>query len=456
MTAAAVPTDTIEVRDPSTGDVIGTIPAGDTATVDAAVTAARAAWPAWARTPPAERGERLKAVARMLPAARVELAELQSRDCGKPCGDSCGGVDAGIGAIEQYAELGPLHRGHSLQGSPFAHDAMIREPRGVVAILVPWNAPVAVAAGQLAAALAAGNAVVFKPSERTPLCSARLAELFRVELPDGVLEVVAGDARAGRPLVAHPGVDVVLHTGSVTTGREIARVCGERGAKALLELGGKDPLVVDADVDPVWAAQQAAAGAFANAGQLCTSVERIYVHAAIAAPFVAALADAARTYEIGPLIDRRQRSAVHGHVAAAVEQGARALVGGDIPEGPGCFYPPTVLVDVTDDMAVMRDETFGPVAPVRIVASFDEALALASATEIYGLAASVLTASQIHAARACRELRAGTVKVNAVFGGAPGGAAQPQRLSGTGFGYGPELLDELTFTKVVHVSAAGA
>jgi succinate-semialdehyde dehydrogenase/glutarate-semialdehyde dehydrogenase len=175
----------------------------------------------------------------MLRAARVELAELQSRDCGKPCGDSCGGVDAGIGAIEQYAELGPLHRGHSLQGSPFAHDAMIREPRGVVAILVPWNDPVAVVAGQLAAALAAGNAVVFKPSERTPLCSARLAELFRVELPDGVLEVVVGDARAGRPLVAHPGVDVVLHTGSVTTGREIARVCGERGAKALLEVGGR-------------------------------------------------------------------------------------------------------------------------------------------------------------------------------------------------------------------------
>jgi succinate-semialdehyde dehydrogenase/glutarate-semialdehyde dehydrogenase len=161
---------------------------------------------------------------------------------------------------------------------------------------------------------------------------------------------------------------------------------------------------------------------------------------------------AAEATEIGPMIDEAQREAVARHVAEAVERGARVLTGGEVPEGAGFFYPPTVLADVDDDMLVMREETFGPVAPVRVVASFDEALAHANASS-YGLAATVLTPSQGHAARAAAELCAGTVRVNAVWGGAPGGAAKPRRLSGAGFGYGPELLDEVTATKVVHFQA---
>jgi succinate-semialdehyde dehydrogenase/glutarate-semialdehyde dehydrogenase len=272
--------------------------------------------------------------------------------------------------------------------------------------------------------------------------------------------VLLGDERAGRPLVAHPGVDVVVHTGSVTTGREIAEVCARSLKKALLELGGKDALIVDEGVDPEWAAEQAASGAFANAGQVCTSVERIYVHAAVVEPFVDALARRARATvvgngfapesEIGPLIDERQRDIVHGHVTEAVERGAELLAGGKLPDGPGTFYPPTVLVGVDDDMPVMQDETFGPVAAVRVVPSFDAAIEAANRTE-YGLAASVLTLSEANAQRAWRELVAGSVKINSVWGGAPGGAAQPRRQSGTGFGYGPELLDELTVTKVVHI-----
>jgi succinate-semialdehyde dehydrogenase/glutarate-semialdehyde dehydrogenase len=451
-TAPARPaTDTIGVLDPATGEEIGTIPAGDAAAADTAARAARAAQPAWARRPAAERAELLKAAAARARAHAAEIAELQSRENGRPLQESRAGVEAGIGAIEQYAELGPVHRGRALNGAWGATDLMVHEPRGVAALLVPWNDPIAIAGGQLGACLVAGNTVVLKPSEKTPLSTIRLVELL--DLPAGVLELLLGDERAGRPLAAHPEVDLVIHTGSIETGRELAALTAPDLRKALLELGGKDPLVVDAGVDPEWAAAQAAAGAFANAGQLCTSVERIYVHEQVAEAFVRALTTEAERTSIGPLIDERQRDLVHRHVTEALAAGAALHAGGAPADGPGFFYPPTVLSGCTDDLAIMREETFGPVAAVRAVGSFDEALAAANATE-YGLAATVLTPSMAHAQAAWRELRAGTVKVNAVWGGAPGGAAQPQGASGTGFGYGPELLDEVTLTKVVHVEPA--
>jgi acyl-CoA reductase-like NAD-dependent aldehyde dehydrogenase len=460
MAVTASETDTIEIRDPSTGEPVGRIPAGDESAVDAAVAAARAAHPGWAATPAGERSAALRRVAAALRARAGELAERNACESGKLVGDARGGVEAGAGAIEQYAELAPLHRGRALQGDALAHDAMVHEPRGVVAAIVPWNDPIAIAAQGLAAALACGNTVVFKPSERTPFCSELLHELFAAELPDGVVTLVHGDARAGAPLAAHHGVDVVLHTGSVAAGRSIARSCAARGAKAVLELGGNDPLIVDAGVDPEWAAAQAALGAFTNAGQICVAVERVYVHEAVAAPFVEALVARARALrvgpatdpssELGPLVDERAREAVHEQVGDALAHGAHAATGGEPLEGSGTFYPATVLTDVEDGMLVMREETFGPVAPVRVVSSFDEALERANATA-YGLAATALTCSQEHAARACAELRAGTVKVNAVFGGAPGGAAHPRGISGDGLGYGPELLDELTAVKVVHL-----
>src|SRR3954470_5624124 len=192
MTLLDTPRDTaIDVRDPATGEVVGSIPAGSPEAVDHAVLAARAAQPAWARRPAAERGALLKAAAGRLREHARELAELQTREGGKPIGDSLGGVEAGIGAIEQYAELGPLHRGRSLAGGWDAADLMIHEPRGVVALLVPWNDPVAIACGQIAAALVAGNAVVYKPSEKTPLSAERLVELM--DMPGGILQLLHGD-----------------------------------------------------------------------------------------------------------------------------------------------------------------------------------------------------------------------------------------------------------------------
>jgi acyl-CoA reductase-like NAD-dependent aldehyde dehydrogenase len=443
----------LTVLNPADDRPVTAVAVADEADVAAAVHAARGAGPGWAATPAAARAARLHAAASDVEAAAAELAATMSAEMGKPVDEARDTVAAGVGTLRQYAELAPVHRGRTLAGDDQAIDLMAYAPRGVVAAITPWNDPVAVSCGLLGAALATGNTVVYKPSERTPATGWRLARLLAPHFPDGVLGLLHGDGPVGAAL-AGADVDVVAHVGATTTGRSIAAACARTGAKALLENGGSDPLIVDAGVDPVWAAEQAALGAFANTGQICVAVERIYAHRTVAGPFLDALAGQADRWaaRLGPLVDRRLRAAVDEQVQQALKQGARALCGALIPTGPGAYYPPTVLADCTDDMAVMREETFGPVAPVATVDSFDEALTRA-ADSPYGLAATVLTRSMSHAQRAWRTLPAGTVKVNAVFGGAPGGAAHPRRGSGQGFGYGPELLDELTLTTVVHLQA---
>lgn len=448
--------NTLTVTNPRTGEVVTTSTIADSTACTAAVARARAAFPAWAATAAADRAAALRKAAEAVDAAAADLAALNERETGKTAADALGGVDAGAATLRQYAELGPLHRGRALQGQWGATDLMIPQPRGVVAVLTPWNDPVAVAAGLLGAALVTGNTVVHKPSERCPGTGRRFAELLAAALPPGVLELVEGDATTGARLAGAADVDVVAHVGSSATGQAIARTCADRGATPLLENGGNDALIVDANVDPDWAAAQAALGAFANAGQICVSVERIFVVAEVADQFLEALTAQAETWteRLGPLVDERHRGHVHHHVTDAVKTGARLLTGGVRQPGPGTFYPATVLADCTADMLVMTEETFGPIAPVCTVPSFDAALAQA-ADDRYGLAATVLTADMAHAQSAWRELPVGTVKINAVFGGAPGGAAEPRRASGRGFGYGPELLDEMTTMKVVHWSAPG-
>lgn len=448
-------TTSITVHDPRDGSVVGSLDCAGEAELRAAVATARSAAGAWAHTSPEERGRILRAAADALAGHAGELAELNTRETGKLPEEALGGVHAGVGTLHQYAELGPVHRGHSLRGHVLAGDWTVAEPRGVVAALTPWNDPVAVAAGLLGAAIVTGNTVVHKPSERCPHTGARLGQILADALPEGVLVTVTGGPEAGRLLTSMPEVDMVAHVGSSATGRAIARAAAETGAHVIRENGGNDALVVDDDVDPAWAAEQAAIGAFTNAGQICTSVERIYVHRGITEPFLEELAAQARRRNadpalLAPLVDRRLRETVHAHVAEALGNGATALEGGSLPDGPGAAYPATVLRECTDGMLVMREETFGPVAPVRVVDSFDEGLRLAAADR-YGLAASVLTGRIAHAQQAVAALRVGTLKVNNVFGGAPGGAAQPRRDSGAGFGYGPELLDEMTEVKVVHV-----
>jgi len=462
----AAPARRITSVNPATGEVNGSVPVATPAEVDAAVRRARGAAQAWRRTSPSERGAALKAAAAAVRADRERLAQLHLRDTGRLLSDCLGAVDVAADLLVEAATLAPLDAGRSLGGATGAIDLTRREPRGVVAVITPWNDPLPAAAGLLGAALATGNTVVHKPSERAALVGQAFGEAVAAHLPDGVLAVLSGDGATGEALVAHPGVDVVAHVGSTRAGRRIAEVAGPRAAKLLLENGGKDVMVVDRDVDPVWAAGQAALGAFVNAGQLCVAVERVVVHADVADAFLAALVEEAHRWapgdpadpatRLGPLVDERALDGVLAHVRSAADAGARVLTGGTraFPAGtdgaPGCYLEPTVLTGVTPDMDVWSAETFGPVVPVAVAASFDEALAIAD-EGAYGLAATVLTGSVDHALRAAETLEVGTVKVNAVFGGAPGGSADPRRGSGTGRGYGPDLIGELTVLKTVHL-----
>ncbi|RNE66525.1 aldehyde dehydrogenase family protein [Cryobacterium tepidiphilum] len=445
------------ITDPRDGTPVGEVAVSADAEVAAALEQAARAFTEWRRVSPAQRGLALRAAGRRLAAHAEELAALTERETGKPYQQALGGVNAGADTLLQYAELAPVHRGKSLRGAGTAMDYTVDQPRGVVVVLTPWNDPVAVAAGLIGAAVVTGNTVVHKPSERCPHLGARLGEILAPAFPDGVLSTVQGDGAVGAALVTGRGVAAVAHVGSSDAGRNIARAAAGTGVHVIRENGGNDVLIVDADVDPAWAASQAALGAFLNSGQICTSVERVVVLRDIADAFIGHLVEEANALNasgaLGPMVDERMRRAVHAQVRQAVEAGARALVGGAIPDGAGSHYPATVLVDCDPAMEVLRSETFGPVAPVVVVDSFDESVRLA-ADDRYGLAATVLTASIAHAARAADELPVGTVKVNAVFGGAPGGAAEPRGDSGSGFGYGPELLDEMTFTKVVHIEPA--
>ena len=448
----------ITIRNPRTGDVLWTVPEAEPAAVTHAVDVARSAAADWASTAPAERGAALRKAAKALAAAAQELAELNFSETGKPVEDSLGGIGAGISTLEQYAELGPVHRGHSLRGNRLAADYTVAEPRGVAVLLTPWNDPVAVACGLIGAALVTGNTAVHKPSERCPRLGEALGEVLAPAFPPGVFQTVSGGAAVGA-LLAQSGADVIAHVGSSAAGARIARAGVLTGAHVIRENGGNDPLLVDRDVDPVWAAEQAAIGAFSNSGQICVAVERIYVHEDIAAEFCKALeAEAAlrnNNGTVAPLVDLRMRDEVHAQVADALSQGARAIEGGALPDGPGSFYPATVLLDCTDRMQIMTEETFGPIAPVQVVKSFDNGLRLACSGR-YGLAATVLSGNIAHIQQAVAALPVGTVKVNEVFGGAPGGAAQPRGESGAGFGYGPELLDEFSRVKVVHIAAPPA
>src|SRR3989440_8197254 len=370
MTATLTNGRVLTVDDPADGSRVVEVPVATKEAVVAAVAAARAAFPGWAATAPGERGAALARAADAVAARADELATLVTREMGKPLADARGGVAAGIDTLRQYAQLGPAHRGRSLAGQQDALDLMVYEPRGVVAALTPWNDPVAVACGLIGAALVTGNTVVTKPSERTPGTGALLAELIAEEVPDGVLNHLTGDGAVGARLVEQR-VDVVAHVGSTATRRHIAGVCARTGAKVVLENGGSDPLVVDAGVDPAWAAEQAAIGAFANAGQICVAVERIYVHREVAGEFLRHLverAEALRTgpgtdpdTQLGPLVDRRLRDAVHAQVSAAVAAGARLLTGGLGPPCPGAFYPATGLVGCTDGMPLIRAGTLRPV-----------------------------------------------------------------------------------------------
>ncbi|NHD19293.1 MULTISPECIES: aldehyde dehydrogenase family protein [unclassified Actinopolyspora] len=455
--------EAFDLLNPATEEAIARVPGGSPEDVDRAVEAAHRAQSAWAELPVAERVAWIRARADVIAEHAEELAELECREMGKPVALGRSFVEGAVDTLKNSAtEALSYEFERTVVVSDDSRVRVLRHPLGAAAVITPWNFPVAMVLGILGPLLAAGNTVVVKPSERSPMAVARLFELL--DLPAGVVNLVLGDVRAGQPLAEHERIQLVHFTGSVGAGRRVGAGAGERLHRSVLELGGKDPVVVDAGVDPVATASAVAFGAFVNTGQICTSMERVYVHRAIAAEFVEALVEVAGTYAfgdgrapdtvLGPLVSEGQRDLVRHHVDDAVQRGATVRTGGVVPERRGFFYPATVLTDVDESMLVMTEETFGPLAPVVVVDSFEEGIERASRSR-FGLAATVYTDDPEHMAAAER-IPAGVTWVNQWQGGGPEMVYEPAGDSGMGATGARASYDAATRSASVHIAAAPA
>jgi betaine-aldehyde dehydrogenase len=450
----------LNVINPATEESIEEIGTSSREDLDTAAEKARRAFKEWRGVSGLERAELFHEIANSLRGHADELAEIMTNEGGKPFIENHDEVGWTAASFDYYAEIARDSVGYlpaPIEAQQLA--LVIKEPIGVVACIVPWNYPLLLAAWKVAPALAAGNAVILKPSEETPLATRRMVELI-AGLPEGLLQTVYGAGDVGEMLVRHPGVDMVAFTGSQETGRKVGKVAAERMIRANLELGGKDPFIICDDVDIEIAAQGAVWAACLNAGQVCTSAERFYVMQTIADDFI----EASKSYveglkvgdpmdertDIGPLINEGGRQKVERHVGDALQKGAKLITGGERWGERGFFFKPTILTGVESSMVVMRDETFGPVVPVVEVGSLDEAIEQANSVP-YGLGANVYTQDFEKMLKCMREIRAGTVWINdpltdndaAPFGG--------QKGSGIGRELGREGLEAFQESKHVHI-----
>ena len=452
---------------PATEEEIATLQALDREGALDAVDAAKRVFPVWSRTPIAKRQRLLSRWLRLILEEEQKLASLVSKEGGKPvlearlidifpaC-ETLSFIARRLHKLLAFERVAPRQILFSHWQAGYRYD-----PLGVIAVITPWNYPVGIPMAEIVPAVAAGNTVVFKPASATVLTGLMLGDLARrAGFPPGVINTVALPGSATDVLVDHPDIAKVLFTGSVDIGRRVARRCADRLAPCQLELGGKDAAVVAADANLERTARGLVWGAFMNSGQTCASIERVYAEAPIYEPLVARVVELTRELkvgdptsvgtDIGPLATRGQREIVAHQVEEALAGGARALTGGAVPAGKGFFYPPTVLVDVTDEMEVMREETFGPLLPIVKVPSIGEAVKRANASK-YGLTASGWTRSPDMAARLTRALEAGVVTINdhvvtfaeatATWGGV--------RSSGIGRSHGKYGLHELVNVKYV-------
>ncbi len=452
---------------PATGEVLQELECAGDAEVHAAVERAQAAQPGWAELGLRKRLAAIREFQRMLHSRKSQIAVAITREAGKPLTEAMVTevlvvLDACRFLSENaFAFLRDEPVPHGNLATKLKAGRLVREPHGVIGIISPWNYPFSIPATETLAALVAGNAVILKPSELTPLVALELAALLHASgVPQDAFQVVVGEGAAGAALVRSP-VDKLVFTGSVSAGKCIASVAAERLLPVVLELGGKDPMLVldDADIDV--ASSAAVWGAFVNAGQACLSVERCYVHRSLYERFLAACAQKTkklrvghgedRETDVGPLIHDRQLRIVESHVEDAKARGARILSGGSrLPELGLNFYTPTVLADVTHEMRIMREETFGPVLPIMPFDDDEQAICLANDSE-YGLAASVWTRDSDRGERLARRIHAGTVMVNDViscFGisEAPHGGV---KASGLGRTHGRFGLEEMVRLKYI-------
>ncbi|WP_406068911.1 aldehyde dehydrogenase family protein [Streptomyces sp. NBC_01020] len=414
----------IPVYNPATGCRISQVLRGTAEDVDAAVQAAQAAFLTWRALTPKDRAGLLLKAASVMEAHREELAALESVNTGKPLWLAREDVDGSIDTMQFMA--GAVRAQLSLSAGEYAEgrtSMIVREPVGVVAAITPWNYPLLTGLWKIAPILAAGNTCVLKPSEATPLTSLRLAGLLADVLPPGVLNVVTGEgAVVGEALARHPQVAMISVTGSVRSGQAVARAASDSVKRVHLELGGKAAVVVFPDADIAAVAETLRFAGFGNSGQDCGAACRVLVHESVAADFVDALVERAGTLvvgdpaagdqvEMGPVVSEAHHRTVAGFVERAVAEGARAAIGGHAPEGPGWFFPPTVLVDVPAGAECTKEEIFGPVVTVETFTDEQAAVTAANATP-YGLSASVWTENARRAADLPRQLDFGTVWVN--------------------------------------------
>lgn len=424
--------------------------------VGAAVERARSAQRSWASLAPKERARRLASLARVLRDRADDIAGRIQAETAKPAVEALTEVLVSADLIRFYVSAAPAHlRPRRVRtGWVVGKSAWVeKEPYGVVGAITPWNYPFILAMDSVTPALFAGNAVVLKPSELTPWTAVLIPDLCReAGLPEGLVEVVTGDGSTGKALV-ESGVDRIVFTGSSATGRKIMEAAAATLTPVTLELGGKDPALVLEDADVERAARGVAFGAFFNCGQTCISVERVYVARSIYDTFVEQVTELTRGLrlgtgsdaDVGPMVSAAQVRIVEEHVRDAVEHGATILVGGRRPEPDAQAFLPTVLVDVTPDMKVMREESFGPLLPIMAFGDEDEAIRLANDTG-YGLFASVWTRDRARGASVARRLNAGGVSVNDVLShyavaGLPMGG---RGASGFGKRRGVEALDEMS------------
>lgn len=446
--------------DPATLEPIGEVESTDVQDIGSVVERARAALPAWRGLGAEGRRDVLRRAQPLLNDQLESLARLLTQEMGKPLREALGEVRAcarglGEGLDEMVAALQP----ETLQDER-THTVCYRDPFGVAAVITPWNFPVMMPHGMVVPALMAGNTVVLKPSEETPLVAAAWAEILRSVLPGGVLQLVQGDEAQGRALVA-ADVDLIAFTGSREAGAQILSAAGPGLKRVVLELGGKDPLVVLDDADVEAAATFAVRNSFRNAGQVCVSTERIYVADPIADAFEARVIELARELavgsgleegtDVGPMINARQKGHVLSQIRGALEQGAVLRLGGE--EGRDNWLQPTVLTGVDHEMEIMRQETFGPVACVMRFSSDEEAIALANDTP-FGLGAVVFSGDEARGLAVARRLEAGMVGLNRGVGGARGAPWVGAKQSGYGFHSGIEGHRQFAQVRIVSVPAS--
>jgi acyl-CoA reductase-like NAD-dependent aldehyde dehydrogenase len=452
---------TVKVIEPATEDVLAELPQAGVEETDTAIARAREAFPAWRRIAPGERAELMRAVAALVRERVEDLARLEARNVGKPISDARGEAGMVADVFNYYAGAPERLLGDTIPVDGGV-DMTFREPLGVVGLITPWNFPLAIASWKLGPALAAGNTVVLKPAELTPLTALELEKIVvEAGVPEGVFNVVVGAGRVvGERIVEHPDVAKVAFTGSTEVGRRIAARAAETIKRVTLELGGKSANVIFADADLERAAAAAPMAVFGNAGQDCCARSRILVERSALDRFMDALEDAVEAIkvgdpldeatEMGPLISAGQRETV----ASYANGDAPVAIRGSAPEGKGYWFPPTVLCPVSNDDRAAREEIFGPVACVIPFRDEEEAVRLANDT-VYGLSGSVWTRDGAKALRVARAIDTGVLSINSnnsvrvttPFGGF--------KQSGTGRELGPHALDHYTEVKNVYYATEG-